>query len=152
MAYLGLNEYPYHPMGFAQHGYTKEMIDKPSYSHLGKKIKWNDLNDDCKKAVNETYQFVWDITEENKKENLFINWNIVNRIHVYHIYIYISTTKMKRKFTREEVKDMLVSVLFFSASNQKGLQKIRGNTFAEQANTVIQITENSPLSINLNFK
>jgi hypothetical protein len=71
--YLGLNEYPYHPMGFAQHGYTKEMIDKPSYSHLGKKIKWNDLNDDCKKAVNETYQFVWDITEENKKENLFIN-------------------------------------------------------------------------------
>jgi hypothetical protein len=71
--YLGLSEYPYHPMGFGHHGTSKEPIDRPTYSHLGKKIKWNDLNEDCKKAVNESYKSVWNITDENKKENLFVN-------------------------------------------------------------------------------
>ena len=71
--YLGLNEYPYHPMGFAQHGFSKEPIDRPAYSHLGKKIKWNDLNIDCRRIILIEYNDIWKVTVKNKKENLFVN-------------------------------------------------------------------------------
>lgn len=62
--YLGMSEYPHHPQGFGQHGYSETLIDKPSYSHLGKRIRFNDLPTDCKALVMQDYEYIWEITEE----------------------------------------------------------------------------------------
>jgi len=57
--YLGLSENPYHPQGFGQHGGSDELIDRPAYSHLGKKITFDQLPDDCKRAVIDVYREIW---------------------------------------------------------------------------------------------
>ena len=49
--YIGMNDRPYHPQGFCQHGSAPDAIDRPRYSHLGKPAKWSDLNADCQKVV-----------------------------------------------------------------------------------------------------
>ena len=59
--YLGMSESPFHPQGFGQHGESDTVIDYPKYSHLGKKIKFQDLPTDCQKAVIEDYIEIWDI-------------------------------------------------------------------------------------------
>jgi len=67
--YLAMNSEPFHPLGFGQHGesnYTP--IDRPRYSHLGKKIKFEDLPEDCQKLVKQDYLYLWDFTDENGKE------------------------------------------------------------------------------------
>lgn len=51
--YLAMNAYPFHPQGFGQHG---EMdIDAVAYKGRGgafnKRIRFEDLPDDCKRAV-----------------------------------------------------------------------------------------------------
>lgn len=51
--YLAMNDYPCHPQGIALHGFNRSRIDKPSYKHLGKKIKFEDLPIDCKKLIKE---------------------------------------------------------------------------------------------------
>lgn len=62
--YLGMNSAPFHPQGIGQHGESMyQPIDRPTYSHLGKKIKFEDLPEDCKKAVIQDYVYLWDITE-----------------------------------------------------------------------------------------
>lgn len=57
--YLGMSTNPFHPQGFGQHGESNSQIDKPAYSHLGKKIKFEDLPKDCKECVTETYSDLW---------------------------------------------------------------------------------------------
>ena len=57
--YLGMSENPYHPQGFGQHGWHERVIDYPSYTHLGKKIKFEDLPQDCQRAVIEDYTEIW---------------------------------------------------------------------------------------------
>lgn len=57
--YLAMNAAPYHPQGFGQHGESHELIDKPSYSYLGKKIPFEQLPEDCQKMTLETYQSIW---------------------------------------------------------------------------------------------
>ncbi len=59
--YLGMSAKPFHPQGFGQHGESPKQIDKPAYSHLGKKIKFEDLPEDCKTCVKQTYIFLWDL-------------------------------------------------------------------------------------------
>lgn len=59
--YLGMSERPFHPQGIGQHGWSESIIDKPQYSHLGKKITFNDLPEDCKKLVLSTYKDIWEI-------------------------------------------------------------------------------------------
>lgn len=49
--YLGMSENPYHPQGFGQHGQSKYPIDKPSYKHLGRRIAFSKLPENCKKLV-----------------------------------------------------------------------------------------------------
>jgi hypothetical protein len=49
---------------------------------------------------------------------------------------------MKNTFTREEVTNILVSALMFSsANNNQGLSKVKGETFGEQAETIIKANE-----------
>ena len=57
--YLGMSEYPYDPQGFGQHGSSDTQIDRPSYSHIGKRIKYTDLPADCQKLVLSDYRDIW---------------------------------------------------------------------------------------------
>jgi len=65
--YLGMSGSPFHPQGIGQHGSSVHQIDYPKYSHLGKKITFNDLTDECKECVKQTYLYLWDFTDENGK-------------------------------------------------------------------------------------
>jgi hypothetical protein len=53
--------------GFGQHGSSLNPIDRPTYSHLGKKIKWSDLPTECQKCVLDTYCDLWDIVNNQQK-------------------------------------------------------------------------------------
>ena len=45
-------------------------------------------------------------------------------------------------FSEKQVMEMLVALLMFSNANQnQGLSKIKGNTFGEQAKTIINVTK-----------
>lgn len=58
--YLGMSANPF--QGIGQHGETQfQPCDRPTYSHLGKKIKFEDLPTDCKKAVLRDYLEIWQI-------------------------------------------------------------------------------------------
>lgn len=57
--YVGMSEHPSHPQGFGQHGEAKIMIDRPAYSHIGKRITFDDLPEDCRKLVLSDYLEIW---------------------------------------------------------------------------------------------
>jgi hypothetical protein len=61
--YVGMSEHPFSPSGFGQHGESDFIIDKPTYSHLGKKITFDKLPEDCKKLVISDYKDLWELTE-----------------------------------------------------------------------------------------
>ena len=66
--YLGLSEHPFHPQGFGQSGAAEfQPVDRPNYSHLGKKIKFENLPEDCKKAVIQDYLYHWAFTDGDGK-------------------------------------------------------------------------------------
>jgi len=63
--YVGMSGNPFHPQGFGQHGETNHQpCDRPSYGHLGKKIKFEDLPKDCQKLVMDDYLYLWDFTDD----------------------------------------------------------------------------------------
>jgi hypothetical protein len=67
--YVGMSGAPFHPQGIGMHGQTQyRPCDRPTYSHLGKKIKFQDLPEDCQKLVMQDYLYLWDFTDENGKE------------------------------------------------------------------------------------
>lgn len=59
--YLGMSENPFHPQGVGCFGDSRTQIDKPSYSHLGKKIKFSELPENCKKYVINVYKDLWEL-------------------------------------------------------------------------------------------
>jgi hypothetical protein len=59
--YLGMDESPYSPGGFGQHGEFKYPCDRPTSSHLGKRIDFSKLPADCQKLVIDDYSYLWDI-------------------------------------------------------------------------------------------
>jgi hypothetical protein len=59
--YVGMSGNPFHPLGIGHHGEHNRQIDRPTYAHLGKKIKWSDLTPECQKCVLDTYCDLWDI-------------------------------------------------------------------------------------------
>lgn len=59
--YVGMSAHPFHPQGFGQHGEHTQPIDYPTYSHLGKKISFDQLPEDCKKCVLQDYKENWNI-------------------------------------------------------------------------------------------
>lgn len=63
--YLGMSENPFHPQGFGQHGESdRQPVDRPTYGHLGKKIKFEDLPEDCKQLVLQDYLELWDFKDD----------------------------------------------------------------------------------------
>jgi len=62
--YLGMNSIPFDPSaGICQHGEDPELIDRPAYGHLGKKIAFTDLPADCQRVVVEDYKSIWELEE-----------------------------------------------------------------------------------------
>lgn len=59
--YIGMSEMPFHPLGIGFHGESSIQIDRPSYKHLGKKIKFTDLPKDCQLLVGRDYNYLWNI-------------------------------------------------------------------------------------------
>ena len=61
--YLGMSAHPSHPQGFGQHGEWPQgspAIDRlGGYSHLGRKINFSELPEDCQKLVKDTYATLW---------------------------------------------------------------------------------------------
>ena len=63
---IGMCEAPYSPQGVCLHSPLpyNERPDFPTYGHLGKKIKFDDLPKDCQKVVLEDYKYLWDLSDE----------------------------------------------------------------------------------------
>lgn len=59
--YVSMGSAPYNPAGFCQHGEHTSIIDYPSYSHLGKKIAFDDLPPDCQDVVLRDYVDIWEL-------------------------------------------------------------------------------------------
>jgi len=69
--YIGMSGAPYHPQGICQHGESEwrciDVNDKgfaPAIgrkNHLGKRISWDNLPDDCKQVVTQDYKEIWDL-------------------------------------------------------------------------------------------
>ena len=57
--YLAMSESPY--QGFGQHGFSDFRIDRPSYKHLGKRIDFKLLPEDCRDLVMSDYRDLWDM-------------------------------------------------------------------------------------------
>lgn len=60
---LAMSANPFDPQGIGQHGESEDIIDYPSYKHLGKKIKFENLPEDCQKLVLSDYVYLWDIKD-----------------------------------------------------------------------------------------
>jgi hypothetical protein len=58
---VGMSAHPFHPQGFGQHFENRARIDWPTYGHLGKKIKFEDLPVDCQRLVLDDYAALWDL-------------------------------------------------------------------------------------------
>ena len=60
--YVGMSGKPFHPQGLGNHGQSQHQpVDRPSYGHLGKKIKFEDLPEDCKTLVTRDYKENWNL-------------------------------------------------------------------------------------------
>jgi len=67
--YIGMSGSPFHPQGVCLHGESENIIDvkKGSWggipigrkNHLGKRITFSDLPDDCKKVTINDYKDIW---------------------------------------------------------------------------------------------
>ena len=49
--YVGMDEAPFHPQGFGQHGDAPDPIDYPNGKHLGRRIRFKDLPADCQRLL-----------------------------------------------------------------------------------------------------
>lgn len=54
--YLGMSS---NAVGFCLHGFSTEVIDRPKYSHLGKRVQFSDLSTNCKRAILESYESIY---------------------------------------------------------------------------------------------
>jgi hypothetical protein len=58
---IGMSGAPFHPQGFCCHESYGYIIDRPKYGHLGKKIKFEDLPEDCQKVIIRDYCDLWNL-------------------------------------------------------------------------------------------
>ena len=59
--HVGMSSAPFHPQGFGQYGEHNAIIDRPTYGHLGRKIKFDDLPQDCQRLVIDLYRNLWQL-------------------------------------------------------------------------------------------
>lgn len=58
---IGMSEYPFEPQGVGISDTVDFPVDRPTYSHLGKRITFDDLPKDCQRAVMQDYKLIWRI-------------------------------------------------------------------------------------------
>jgi hypothetical protein len=58
---LGMSGSPFHPQGVCLHSEYNRPIDRPSYKHLGKKIEFTQLPEDCRRVTREDYMDYWSL-------------------------------------------------------------------------------------------
>jgi hypothetical protein len=64
--YIGASTYPFHPQGFGQHGHNPDgAIDRPTSSHLGKRVKFEALPPDVQQFARDTYSAIWNLAIDN---------------------------------------------------------------------------------------
>ena len=66
--HLGMSSYPYHPQGVGTHGESRDQIDRPRYSHLGKRIVFDALPKDCQNLVLDNYCALWDLWDLRRRQ------------------------------------------------------------------------------------
>ena len=54
---------PFHPQGMGTVRESNTILDRPRYSHLGKKIKFEDLPENARKFAVQVYKDLWDLNE-----------------------------------------------------------------------------------------
>lgn len=60
--YVAFNGCPTHPMGFWQHGETiGNPVDYPRSAHLGRRIDFGTLPEECQKLLMKEYRELWNI-------------------------------------------------------------------------------------------
>lgn len=59
--YLCMSSMPFHPQGIGQHGESDRQIDYPSGGHLGKRIRFETMPEDCQRCALQTYRDLWDL-------------------------------------------------------------------------------------------
>jgi hypothetical protein len=59
--YVGASAHPFHPQGFGQHGEAPNVIDRPRYSHLGKRVRFGLLPENVRTLVLQDYREIWAI-------------------------------------------------------------------------------------------
>lgn len=57
--YIAMNGNPTHPQGVGIRDESWPAIDRPTYSHLGKRIKFDQLPELCRELVIEDYKEFW---------------------------------------------------------------------------------------------
>ena len=60
---VSMNDMPFFPSGICQHGEHPRLIDRPTSSHLGRRIPFSALPEDCRRVVLMDYAVLWDIPE-----------------------------------------------------------------------------------------
>lgn len=74
--YLAMSAAPFHPQGIGMHGFSDgwSHIDTNKWgwapaigksNHLGKRINFSDLPEDCRKLVIQEYKELWNIDQKN---------------------------------------------------------------------------------------
>ena len=61
--YIGASSNPFHPQGFGTVGESQEIIDRPAYSHLGKKTEFALLPPDVQVFTVNVYKDIWNLCE-----------------------------------------------------------------------------------------
>lgn len=57
----GMNEYPTNPCGICIHSEYPNRIDEPSYKHLGKRIRFNQLPSVCQRIALQDYIYLYNL-------------------------------------------------------------------------------------------
>jgi hypothetical protein len=58
---MGMSGAPYHPQGICLHSEYPNRVDKPTYKHLGKRIRFNQLPSDCQRAALRDYIYLYSL-------------------------------------------------------------------------------------------
>jgi hypothetical protein len=66
---LGMNGAPFSPQGFCQHSTYPNQVDRPTYGHLGRKIGFPELPEDCQVAALGDYLYLWDLTDKEDSDH-----------------------------------------------------------------------------------
>jgi len=63
--YVGMSGAPFWPQGVCQHGSSRVQVDRPRHGHVGRRIGFLDLPEDCRTVALRDYLDLWDLVPGN---------------------------------------------------------------------------------------